>query len=158
MGERESDRIGLLQQLATLQPHPESVPINMLVTVEGTPLASMPALDPLEMVTGYRDGSDSDAGFAGATGGGRKQLSPEAVTLCFLAGANSIFVGEKLLTTPNPGPDEDEQLLQSLGSEATRISCQLNTTKHSLAGDSRKSCAGWKLAESAQIFVPKLRA
>jgi len=115
MGERESDRIGLLHQLATLEPHPESVPINMLVRVEGTPLASMPALDPLEMVRAIATARILMPASRVRLAAGRKQLSPEAVTLCFLAGANSIFVGEKLLTTPNPGADEDEQLLQSLG-------------------------------------------
>jgi biotin synthase len=115
MGERESDRIGLLHQLATLQPHPESVPINMLVRVAGTPLAAMPALDPLEMVRAIATARILMPASRVRLAAGRKQLSPEAVTLCFLAGANSIFVGEKLLTTPNPGPDEDEQLLQSLG-------------------------------------------
>jgi biotin synthase len=115
MGEREADRIGLLQQLATLKPHPESVPINMLVRVEGTPLASMPALDPLEMVRAIATARILMPGSKVRLAAGRKQLSPEAVTLCFLAGANSIFVGEKLLTTANPGPDEDELLLQTLG-------------------------------------------
>jgi biotin synthase len=115
MGEREADRIGLLHQLATLQPHPESVPINMLVRVEGTPLASMPALDPLEMVRAIATARILMPASRVRLAAGRKQLSPEAVTLCFLAGANSIFVGEKLLTTPNPGPDEDQQLLQTLG-------------------------------------------
>jgi biotin synthase len=115
MGERESDRVGLLQQLATLNPHPESVPINMLVRVQGTPLASMPALDPLEMVRAIGTARIIMPASRVRLAAGRKQLSPEAVTLCFLAGANSIFVGEKLLTTPNPGPDEDERLLQGLG-------------------------------------------
>jgi biotin synthase len=115
MGERETDRIGLLHQLATLEPHPESVPINMLVRVEGTPLASMPALDPLEMVRAIATARILMPASRVRLAAGRKQLSAEAVTLCFLAGANSIFVGEKLLTTPNPGPDEDEHLLQSLG-------------------------------------------
>jgi biotin synthase len=115
MGELEADRIGLLHQLATLAPHPESVPINMLVRVEGTPLASRPSLDPLEMVRAIATARILMPGSRVRLAAGRKQLSPEAVTLCFLAGANSIFVGDKLLTTPNPGPDEDEQLLQSLG-------------------------------------------
>ena len=115
MGEKESDRVGLLQQLATLRPHPESVPINMLVRVEGTPLASMPALDPSEMVRAIATARIIMPASRVRLAAGRKQLSPEAVTLCFVAGANSIFVGEKLLTTPNPGPDEDEQLLESLG-------------------------------------------
>jgi biotin synthase len=115
MGEREADRIGLLHRLATFEPHPESVPINMLVRVEGTPLAAMPPLDPLEMVRSIATARILMPASRVRLAAGRKQLSAEAVTLCFLAGANSIFVGEKLLTTPNPGPDEDEQLLQSLG-------------------------------------------
>lgn len=115
MGEKASDRVGLLQQLAVLRPHPESVPINMLVRVEGTPLAMMPALDPLEMVRAIATARILMPASRVRLAAGRKQLSVEAVTLCFLAGANSIFVGEKLLTTPNPGPSEDEELLQSLG-------------------------------------------
>lgn len=115
MGERDTDRVGLLHQLATLQPHPESVPINMLVRVEGTPLASLPPLDPLEMVRAIATARILMPASRVRLAAGRKQLSPEAVALCFVAGANSIFVGEKLLTTPNPGPDEDEQLLETLG-------------------------------------------
>ncbi len=105
----------MLHQLASLDPHPESVPINMLVRVEGTPLASMPALDPLEMVRAIATARMLMPASRVRLAAGRKQLSPEAATLCFLAGANSIFVGEKLFTTPNPEPDEDEQLLHSLG-------------------------------------------
>jgi biotin synthase len=115
MGERDTDRIGLLHQLATLQPHPESVPINMLVRVAGTPMASMPPLDPLEMVRAIATARILMPASRVRLAAGRKQLSPEAVALCFVAGANSIFVGEKLLTTPNPGPDEDQQLLETLG-------------------------------------------
>ena len=115
MGEKDSDRVGLLHQLATLPQHPESVPINMLVRVEGTPLANVPPLSPLEMVRAIATARIIMPASRVRLAAGRKQLSAEAVTLCFLAGANSIFVGEKLLTTPNPGPDEDELLLQSLG-------------------------------------------
>jgi biotin synthase len=115
MGEKASDRVGLLHQLATLKPHPESVPINMLVRVEGTPVASMPPLDPLEMVRAIATARILMPRSRVRLAAGRKQLSAEAVALCFLAGANSIFVGEKLLTTPNPGSDEDERLLQNLG-------------------------------------------
>jgi len=115
MGEREEDRIGLLHQLATLQPHPESVPINMLVRVEGTPLASVPPLDSLEMVRAIATARILMPTSRVRLAAGRKQMSPEAVALCFVAGANSIFVGEKLLTTPNPEPGEDEQLLETLG-------------------------------------------
>jgi len=115
MGEKEEDRIGLLQQLGTLNPHPESVPINMLVRVQGTPLANLPPLDPLEMVRAIATARILMPASRVRLAAGRKQLSQEAVTLCFLAGANSIFVGEKLLTTPNPGRDEDEELLETLG-------------------------------------------
>jgi biotin synthase len=115
MGEKASDRVGLLHQLATLKPHPESVPINMLVRVDGTPLASMPSLDPLEMVRAIATARILMPSSRVRLAAGRKQLSQEAVTLCFLAGANSIFVGAKLLTTPNPARDEDEHLLESLG-------------------------------------------
>jgi biotin synthase len=115
MGEREDDRIGLLLQLASLDPHPESVPINMLVRVAGTPLAKMAALDPLEMVRAIATARILMPASRVRLAAGRKQLSPEAVTLCFLAGANSIFVGEKLLTTSNPGRDEDQELLETLG-------------------------------------------
>jgi len=115
MGESDDDRIGLLHQLAGMNPHPESVPINMLVRVEGTPLAKVPALNPLEMVRAIATARILMPASRVRLAAGRKQLSPEAVTLCFLAGANSIFVGEKLLTTPNPGRDEDEELLATLG-------------------------------------------
>jgi biotin synthase len=115
MGEREADRIGLLQQLAALEPHPESVPINMLVRVAGTPLENVPALDPMEMVRAIATARILMPASRVRLAAGRKELSEEAVALCFLAGANSIFVGEKLLTTPNPGRDEDEQLLEKLG-------------------------------------------
>ncbi|MDP9147898.1 MAG: biotin synthase BioB [Acidobacteriota bacterium] len=115
MGESENDRIGLLQQLAIMTPHPESVPINMLVRVAGTPMGDRPALDPLEMVRAIATARLLMPSSRVRLAAGRKQLTPEAVTLCFLAGANSIFVGEKLLTTPNPGADEDEHLLQTLG-------------------------------------------
>ena len=115
MGESEADRIGLLQQLAALRPHPESVPINMLVRVEGTPLGKMQALDAMEMVRAIATARILMPASRVRLAAGRKQLSAEAVTLCFLAGANSIVVGEKLLTTPNPGPDEDRELLEKLG-------------------------------------------
>ena len=115
MGEALKDRVALIATLASLPVHPESVPINMLVRVAGTPLASLPALDPLDMVRAIATARILMPASRVRLAAGRKQLSPEAVTLCFLAGANSIFVGEKLLTTPNPGADEDEQLLQTLG-------------------------------------------
>jgi biotin synthase len=117
MGETEEDRIGLLEQLATLRPHPESVPVNMLVRVEGTPLASQPELDPLVMVRTIATARVLMPRSMVRLAAGRKQMTREAATLCFLAGANSIFVGERLLTTPNPLPDEDQMLFRDLGLE-----------------------------------------
>jgi biotin synthase len=115
MGESDEDRIGLLHQLATLVPHPESVPINMLVRAPGTPLGDVPDLDPLIMVRTIAAARILMPRSMVRLAAGRKQMSREAVLLCFLAGANSIFTGEKLLTTPNPAPDEDAELLEILG-------------------------------------------
>jgi biotin synthase len=114
MGESDEDRIGLLHQLATLTPHPESVPINMLVRVDGTPLGDAEAVDPLVLVRTIATARILMPSSRVRLSAGRRSVSREAVTLCFLAGANSIFVGDKLLTTPNPSRDEDEVLLQDL--------------------------------------------
>lgn len=121
MGETEEDRIGLLLQLATLDPHPESVPINMLVRAEGTPLASEPDLDPLIMVRTIACARILMPRSMVRLAAGRKQMSREAILLCFMAGANSIFTGEKLLTTPNPEFDEDKSLLTELGLKAMQL-------------------------------------
>ncbi len=118
MGESEDDRIGLLHQLATLDPHPESVPINMLVRADGTPLEDSPDLDPLIMVRTIACARILMPDSMVRLAAGRKQMSREAILLCFLAGANSIFTGERLLTTPNPAPDEDSGLLRDLGLKA----------------------------------------
>jgi len=118
MGETDEDRVGLLHELSRLDPHPESVPINMLVRNEGTPLAGVEELDPLVMVRAIATARILMPASRVRLAAGRRQMSPEAVTLCFLAGANSIFTGEKLLTTPNPAPDADEQLLGNLGMKA----------------------------------------
>ena len=118
MGEAEEDRIGLLQQLANLDPHPESVPINMLVRAEGTPLEDAVEIDALTMVRAIATARVLMPKSRVRLAAGRQQMSPEAVALCFLAGANSIFTGEKLLTTPNPGADADQRLLHELGMKA----------------------------------------
>ena len=115
MGESDEDRIGLLEQLANLRPHPESVPINMLVRVAGTPLGQEDPLDPLTMVRTIATARILMPTPMIRLAAGRSQMPREAVLLCFLAGANSIFYGEKLLTTPNPAPNEDVELLQDLG-------------------------------------------
>ena len=115
MGEERRDRVELLQQLNHLDPHPESVPINLLVRVEGTPLAKSKDLDTFELVRTIATARILMPHSRVRLSAGRTQMSDEAQALCFLAGANSIFMGEKLLTTPNPEVDADMQLLQRLG-------------------------------------------
>jgi len=115
MGESDEDRVGLLHQLANLEPHPESVPINMLVRVHGTPLADAEPVDALVLARTIAAARLLMPASMVRLSAGRNSLSREAVSLCFLAGANSIFVGEKLLTTPNPERDEDDRLLRDLG-------------------------------------------
>jgi biotin synthase len=124
MGESEEDRIGLLEQLASLDPHPESVPINMLVRAEGTPLASQPDLDPLTMVRTIACARILMPRSMVRLAAGRKQMSREAILLCFMAGANSIFTGERLFTTPNPAPDEDTEMLEELGLKPMELAAQ----------------------------------
>ena len=118
MGESDEDRLGLLQQLASLDPHPESVPINMLVPSEGTPLGNAEELDSLTMVRVIATARILMPGSRVRLAAGRRQMSEEAVALCFLAGANSIFTGEKLLTTPNPSTNDDLKMLDNLGMRA----------------------------------------
>lgn len=118
MGESDEDRASLLEQLARLDPHPESVPINMLVRNEGTPLENTEELDPLIMVRMIATARILMPASMVRLAAGRRQMSPEAVALCFLAGANSIFTGEKLLTTPNPDASDDARMLETLGMKA----------------------------------------
>ena len=115
MGEGRRVRCGLLQQLAALDPHPESVPVNMLVRVAGTPLGDLPPEDPLELVRTIATARILMPASRVRLSAGRMSLSDEAQALCFLAGANSVFLGDRLLTTPNPGADEDRRLLDKLG-------------------------------------------
>lgn len=118
MGESEEDRVGLLEQLANLDPHPESVPINMLVRAQGTPLENAAEVDTFSMVRMIGTARILMPASRVRLAAGRQQMSREAVALCFLAGANSIFSGEKLLTTPNPPADADQGLLEELGMKA----------------------------------------
>jgi biotin synthase len=115
MGESRTQRYGLLRELANLDPHPESVPVNMLVPVEGTPLGERAAEDPLELVRMIATARILMPRSMVRLSAGRLSLSDEAQALCFLAGANSVFLGEKLLTTPNPESDTDQALFQKLG-------------------------------------------
>jgi biotin synthase len=115
MGETLDDRAGMIATLASLPAHPESVPINMLVQVEGTPLAGTGKLDPLDFVRTIAVARIAMPASMVRLSAGREDMSEETQALCFLAGANSIFYGPKLLTTPNPGRDRDMALLDRLG-------------------------------------------
>jgi biotin synthase len=115
MGETRADRAGLLHTLATLEPHPESVPINELVPVPGTPLAEAEALDPFEFVRSIAAARVLMPRSYVRLSAGRSDFSDELQALCFFAGANSIFYGEKLLTTGNPDTEADRRLFARLG-------------------------------------------
>jgi len=117
LGESDEDRAGLLHQLCTMNPHPESVPINALVSVPGTPMGHQEPLDPLVFVRTIATARILMPASMVRLSAGRRALSREAVALCFVAGANSLFIGEKLLTTPNPEPEDDAAMLHALGLE-----------------------------------------
>ena len=115
MGETRADRIGMIATLAALPVHPESVPINMLARVAGTPLADQPPLDPFEFVRTVAVARITMPRSVVRLSAGREDMSEETQALCFLAGANSIFFGPKLLTTGNPERDRDRVLMHKLG-------------------------------------------
>jgi biotin synthase len=115
MGETRDDRIGMIQTLANLPAHPESVPINMLVRVAGTPLADSAPLDTIEFVRTIAVARITMPRSMVRLSAGRESMNEEAQALCFLAGANSVFCGPKLLTTPNPERDRDRNLMHRLG-------------------------------------------
>jgi biotin synthase len=123
MGEQPEDRVAFLHTLATLDPHPESVPINNLVQVEGTPLAGTAALDPLEFVRIIALARILMPRSHVRLSAGRSAMSDEMQALCFLAGANSIFYGEKLLTTGNPDTASDHALFERLGIRPEPADC-----------------------------------
>jgi len=117
MGEQRADRVGLLQQLANLPEHPESVPINLLVRVPGTPLAGEADLDPFEFIRTIAVARILMPASHVRLSAGRESMNEEMHALAYFAGANSIFYGEKLLTTPNPEANRDMELLARLGIE-----------------------------------------
>ena len=133
MGEDESDRVSFLQQLVNLPQHPESVPINMLVQVEGTPLFGVDEIEPFEFIRTIAAARILMPKSYVRLSAGRTEMSDETQALCFLAGANSIFYGDKLLTTANPDENHDLQLFNKLGintkvnveesSEAACVTC-----------------------------------
>jgi len=135
LGEREEDRIGMLYTLATLPEHPESVPVNALVPVEGTPLENQPLVDTFDMVRMIATARIIMPKSMIRLSAGRVRMSIEAQALCFMAGANSIFAGDKLLTTPNPEYTEDQKMFDILGltarkpfkEEMASVSEELNT-------------------------------
>ena len=115
MNETEEDRLLLLAELTALEPPPESIPINCLVPIPGTPLENAPPVDSLELV---RLIATTRIAFPKARvrlSAGRDRMSRELQVLCFLAGANSVFFGEKLLTAPNPAASEDARLFRAMG-------------------------------------------
>ena len=115
MGETREDRVGMIETLANLPVHPESVPINMLVRVAGTPLADTPPLDPIEFVRTIAVARIAMPQSMVRLSAGRETMNEETQALCFLAGANSIFCGPKLLTTPNPERGRDQGMMDRLG-------------------------------------------
>jgi biotin synthase len=118
IGESVDDRCRMLVELASLDPHPESVPVNALVRVKGTPLESLPPIDPLELVRMIATARILMPRSKVRLSAGRSELGREAQLLCLYAGANSIFYGDKLLTTPNPDEDEDASLIRAAGLRA----------------------------------------
>ena len=118
MGESRTQRAALIAQLANLDPAPESVPINMLVQVEGTPMKNAESLDPLEFVRTVAVARITMPNSLVRLSAGRGEMADSVQALCFLAGANSIFYGEKLLTTGNPDTDSDQALFNKLGIRA----------------------------------------
>lgn len=141
MGETRGDRAGLLAELANLPEHPQSVPINMLVAVAGTPLADAPKLDHFEFVRTIAVARIMMPASYVRLSAGRESMSEETQALCYLAGANSIFYGEKLLTTPNPEADADRALFDKLGitpehrEEVAEDSAGLRTHSHGGRGE-----------------------
>ncbi|MGM0579092.1 MAG: biotin synthase BioB [Bacteroidota bacterium] len=114
LGEQHKDRVGMLHTLATMEEHPESVPVNALVPVEGTPLEKQPKVSVWEMVRMIATARIIMPKAMVRLSAGRVRMNQEEQALCFMAGANSIFAGDKLLTTPNPEVDEDAELFHTL--------------------------------------------
>jgi biotin synthase len=126
MGEKREDRIGLLQQLANLPKHPQSVTLNKLIPIPGTPLADKPAVDSFEFVRMVAVARIMLPFSMLRLSAGRDSLNEEAQALCFFAGANSIHYGEKLLTTANVAPDQDRALLEKLGLTPVLVDTELS--------------------------------
>jgi len=133
MGEQESDRAKMMIQLSNLQPHPESVPINMLVKVEGTPLDQVEDLDPLDFVRAIAVARIMMPKSHVRLSAGREEMTDEMQAMTFFAGANSIFYGERLLTTANPQANKDRELFQRLGIHPERREVPVDDSVHEAA-------------------------
>jgi biotin synthase len=133
MGETRADRAGLLISLANLPTHPQSVPINLLVKVEGTPLDGVENLDALEFVRTIAVARLMMPESFVRLSAGRENMTDELQAMCFFAGANSIFYGDKLLTTDNPDANHDQQLFKRLGISAFQGEENTETTCSSAA-------------------------
>lgn len=133
MGESQQDRAALLCQLAALQPHPESVPLNLLVRVPGTPLADAEPFDTLAFIRWIAVARIMMPGSYLRLSAGRQSLDESAQALAFLAGANSIFYGDRLLTTANAQMTKDQALLQKLGINRSHVAAVTDETTHEAA-------------------------
>jgi biotin synthase len=142
MGEQRRDRVGLLLELANMERPPESVPINMLVQVEGTPLHGTGELDPLEFVRTIAVARIMMPASFVRLSAGREEMSDELQAMCFFAGANSIFYGEKLLTTDNPTAEEDQALFRRLGIRSMGSDEESDDTIEARPDFTYKACAG----------------
>jgi len=141
MGETREQRAGLLQTLANLPEHPQSVPINRLVQVEGTPLAGTALLDPFEFVRTIAVARLLMPASMVRLSAGRAEMSDELQALCFFAGANSIFYGEKLLTTGNPDIEHDQALFARLGIAPMTVQIESGTVHADIVADCRENTA-----------------
>jgi biotin synthase len=141
MGETRRQRAGLIVQLANLDPYPESVPINNLVKVEGTPLANVDALDPFEFIRSIAVARITMPRAMVRLSAGREQMPESVQSLCFLAGANSMFYGDKLLTTSNPQAEADRALLERLGMRCAREADLTPQTQESVKAHAEESPA-----------------
>jgi len=141
MGETREQRAGLLQTLANLPEHPQSVPINRLVQVEGTPLAGTALLDPFEFVRTIAVARLLMPASMVRLSAGRAEMSDELQALCFFAGANSIFYGEKLLTTGNPDVEHDQALFARLGIAPMTVQIESGTVHADIVADCRENTA-----------------
>ena len=141
MGETRGQRAGLLQALANLPAHPDSVPINRLVQVEGTPLAGTALLDPFEFVRTIAVARIVMPASMVRLSAGRAEMNDELQALCFLAGANSIFYGEKLLTTGNPDVEADQALFARLGLRPMPVIQEPGTVHADIAVAAKPACA-----------------